>query len=99
MDIFKLFFNHDQRLDKLAPRNANKTNTEPESTLADFMSPQPTYSKFYITGTRLEEEQFGLNRLEKAGQIIRQLSKVFSGHNIHLQKGTYKSLPQALEDV
>jgi len=99
MDIFKLFFNHDQRLDKLAPRNANKATSEPEGTLADFMSPQPTYSKFYITGTLLEEEHFGLDQLEKAGHVIQQLDSVFAGHQIHSQNGTYKRLPQALEAV
>src|SRR5699024_5030243 len=99
MDIFKLFFNHDQRLDKLAPRNANKATSEPEGTLADVMSPQPTYSKFYITGTLLEEEHFGLDQLEKAGHVIQQLDSVFAGHQIHSQNGTYKRLPQALEAV
>ena len=92
MDIFKLFFNHDQRLDKLAKRNANKTKDEVEATLSDFMNPEPTYSKFYITGTLLEEEQFGLNQLAKSKKVISQLDSVFSDQRIFSPKGTFDSL-------
>lgn len=80
MDIFKLFFNHDQRLDKLAKRNANKTKEEVEASLEDFMNPDPTYSKFYFTGTKLKEEQFGLNILDHYEHIITNLEEVFAGH-------------------
>ncbi|MGM0546979.1 MAG: hypothetical protein ACQEST_09665 [Bacteroidota bacterium] len=77
MDIFKLFFNHDLRLDKLAKRNVNKTKEEIEATLQDFMQPDPTYSKFYITGTQLEKEKFGINLLSKAEGVINALDSVF----------------------
>lgn len=96
MDIFKLFFNHDQRLDKLAKRNANKTPEEVEATLADFMKPDPTYSKFYITGTRLEEEKFGLNTLKKSSAIISQLDNIFESKNIYTSTGSFDSIPKAL---
>ncbi|HET6528902.1 MAG TPA: hypothetical protein VFG39_09155 [Balneolaceae bacterium] len=99
MDIFKLFFNHDQRLDKLARRNANKTQGEIESTLADFMKPDLTYSKFYITGTRLEKDQFGLNTLSKSDEVIKQLSEVFEGRAIHSASGNFKSLQKALAET
>ncbi|MCW9708566.1 hypothetical protein [Fodinibius salsisoli] len=96
MDIFKLFFNHDQRLDKLAKRNANKTPEEVEATLADFMKPDPTYSKFYITGTRLEEEKFGLDTLNKGSHIINQLGDVFSDRTIYTSTGSFENLSKAL---
>lgn len=96
MDIFKLFFNHDQRLDKLAKRNANKTQEEVEATLANFMKPDPTYSKFYITGTRLDEEQFGLNTLVKNNQILTQLDKVFSGRTFFTSTASFATLAEAL---
>ncbi len=96
MDIFKLFFNHDQRLDKLAKRNANKTAEEKESSLEDFMAPDPTYSKFYITGTRLENERFGINTLAKYKDVIDQLDNVFSNQTIYSVEGTFESLPNAL---
>jgi hypothetical protein len=96
MDIFKLFFNHDQRLDKLAKRNANKSKEEKESSLKDFMSPDPTYSKFYITGTRLEEELFGLNTLSKTNRILRQLDIVFADRRIYAPSGNFENLSKAL---
>lgn len=96
MDIFKLFFDHDLRLDKLAKRNANKTPEEVEATLADFMKPTPTYSKFYITGTRLEEERFGLNTLTKGEAVIQQTSDLFTHCEITTAKGTCDSLSVAL---
>lgn len=99
MDIFKLFFDHDLRLDKLEKRNANKTEVEKGSSLKDFMSPDPTYSKFYITGTKLKEEQFGLNTLSKSDKIILQLDKVFSDRQIYAPSGDFESLPQALSQT
>ncbi len=99
MDIFKLFFNHDQRLDKLAKRNANKTKEEVEATLDDFMSPDPTYSKFYITGTRLDNEKFGLNTLAKADQVLKKLGKVFEDYTIFSDSNDFQTLPMALESI
>ncbi|WP_205720226.1 hypothetical protein [Fodinibius halophilus] len=99
MDIFKLFFNHDQRLDKLAKRNANKTKEEIEASLADFMSPDPTYSKFYITGTRLENEQFGLNTLSKYEAVVQQLNRTFTDRTIHTALGRFDSLPKAINNI
>lgn len=96
MDIFKLFFNHDQRLDKLAKRNANKTTKEKESSLEDFMAPDPTYSKFYITGTRLEDERFGINTITKFKDVIDQLDTVFTDRTIYTYEDTFDSLPRAL---
>lgn len=97
MDIFKLFFNHDQRLDKLAKRNANKTEEEVEATLKDFMKPTPTYSKFYLTGTRLEEEQFGINILTNFENILNALEDVFSDHNFTINTATEPTLTKALQ--
>jgi hypothetical protein len=96
MDIFKLFFNHDQRLDKLAKRNANKTKAEIEATLADFMKPSLTYSKFYITGTRLGDERFGLNTLAKSDEIVHQLDETFGNRSIRSASGNFNSLSDAL---
>ena len=96
MDIFKLFFNHDQRLDKLAKRNANKTKEEVEASLEDFMKPDPTYSKFYLTGTKLEEEQFGLNILDHYEQIMTNLEEVFAGHAFITAQKSFDSFKSAV---
>lgn len=100
MDIFKLFFNHDLRLDKLAKRNANKTTEEVEATLEDFMQPDPTYSKFYITGTRLEDEKFGIDILSKSDQILRNLGSTFSNHQItSTSNQSFDLLSKGLETI
>jgi hypothetical protein len=101
MDIFKLFFNHDQRLDKLAKRNANKTKEEKEqqSSLEDFMKPDLTYSKFYITGTRLEDERFGLNTLEKVKEVLDQLGSVFDDKAIYSSHQSYHTLSTAVANT
>lgn len=99
MDIFKLFFNHDQRLDKLAKRNANKTKEEVEATLQDFMKPTPTFSKFYITGTRLHEEKFGINQLEKYDLILEKLDDIFSEKHISNAGTAFPQLSDAIANT
>ncbi|MEL7835237.1 hypothetical protein [Fodinibius sp. Rm-B-1B1-1] len=100
MDIFKLFFNHDLRLDRLAKRNANKSKEEVEATLQDFMHPDPTYSKFYITGTSLDDEKFGINALSKSKDVLDQLNKVFNNQSIiSTNNKSFPSLPRAFENI
>lgn len=99
MDIFKLFFNHDQRLDKLAKRNANKSPDEIEATLDDFMTPTPTYSKFYLTGTLLEEEKFGLDTLQKSTEVIQKMDEVFSPYTFLLDGNTADRFSQLLPNA
>lgn len=99
MDIFKLFFDHDLRMDKLSKRNANKTQQEVEATLQDFMKPAPTYSKFYLSGTRLKEEKFGLNVLETWPAIRNQLEQVFDKKIFFLDGQTFTSLSQTLSNA
>lgn len=98
-DIFKLFFHHDQRLDKLAKRNANKTPEEVEATLADFMKPDPTYSKFYLTGTDLEQERFGLDQLTEYEKVIEALEKAFDDKKVCTASGSVASISEALQKL
>ncbi|MTI86828.1 MAG: hypothetical protein FH748_02540 [Balneolaceae bacterium] len=95
-DIFKLFFHHDMRLDKLAKRNANRTKEEVEATLADFMKPDPTYSKFYLTGTDLANERFGLNTLTHYQQVLSALEQAFDSVSYFTAKQKYNSLNEAI---
>lgn len=74
MDIFKLIFEHDLRLDELRERHLDRNIQEVTTTIEDFMKPDPTYSKFYISGTVLEEEKFGLNRLQNYPEVMKALS-------------------------
>src|SRR5699024_1145599 len=96
MDIFKLFFTHDLPLDQLASKDGKQPKNRATDELSAFTSPQFTYSKFYITGTLLQEERFGLNQLEKVGPILQQLDQVFSKRKIYCQNGSYNSISSAL---
>ncbi len=99
MDIFKLFFNHDQRLDKLAKRNANKTKEEVEASLQDFMTPSPTFSKFYLTGTRLIKEKFGMNVLAKYDRVLENLDSTFEEQAIRNTSHKYENLSEAIHET
>ena len=98
-DIFKLIFQHDQRLDKLAERNTRENPKKMESTLADFMKPDPTYSKIYLTGTDLENERFGLNMLSAYDEIIAALEIAFPDKNIFTYKTQFPSIQKAIHDL
>ncbi|MCP9290835.1 hypothetical protein [Gracilimonas sediminicola] len=95
-DIFKLFFHHDQRLDKLPERTPNKKSDEMESTLEDFMKPDPTYSKFYLTGTDLAQERFGLNMISGYEKVIAALEKAFPDENVFTANGKATSISNAV---
>lgn len=71
MDIFKLFFNHDLRLDQFG----DDSSPQEKGTLEDFMTPTPTYSRFYLAGSRIENEQFGLSTLNHLEDVFEQLEE------------------------
>lgn len=98
-DIFKLIFHHDQRLDKLAERNTRDNPKEMESSLEDFMKPDPTYSKFYLTGTDLANERFGLNTLSAYIEVIAALEVAFPDKNIFSYKTQFPSIKNAIQDL
>lgn len=75
MDIFKLFFNHD-----LPIRHETEST---EKRVEDFMSPTPTYSKFYITGTRLDKNEFGIDVLSKSPSLLSAMDDIFAEKWIH----------------
>lgn len=98
-NIFKLIFQHDQRLDKLAERNTRDNPKKMESSLEDFMKPDPTYSKFYLTGTDLANERFGLNMLSAYEEVIAALETAFPDKNIFTHKTQFPSLQKAIQDL
>lgn len=96
MDIFKLIYQHDIRLDQLRERQTNRSVQETSATIEDFMRPDPTYSKFYITGTVLDKELFGLNRLDTYSNVEEALTEALAGYNLFF-KGNIIPLSEALE--
>ncbi|HET8865470.1 MAG TPA: hypothetical protein VFM80_07205 [Gracilimonas sp.] len=98
-DIFKLIFHHDQRLDKLAERNTRDHPKQMETTLDDFMKPDPTYSRFYFTGTDLANERFGLNMLAAYDEVINALEVAFPSKNIFTYQTQFPSIQKAIQDL
>ena len=98
-DIFKLIFHHDQRLNKLADDTPAENPKKMNSTLQDFMTPDPTYSRFYFTGTDLANEQFGLNNLSEFDEIILALDTAFNDKNIFTHQDQHASIKEALQNL
>ncbi len=97
--ILKLIFHHDQLLDQLQDRNANRTKEQIESTLADFMKPDPTYSRLYFTGTDLDEEKFGINVLSEYDGFISALEEGLETKNYQTHSGNFDSLDEAISSL
>lgn len=87
MDIFKLIFEHDLRLDKLRERHTDRSSQEVGSSIEEFMKPDPTYSKFYMSGTVLDKEQFGLSCISKFNGIVKALEMSFEEYRIFNRVG------------
>lgn len=96
MDIFKLIYEHDLRLDALRERHLDRSEQETSTSLEDFLKPDPTYSKFYITGTDLANRQFGLNCLKNYLEVSSALELAFDGKHLFL-KGNPVKLDHFLE--
>jgi hypothetical protein len=77
MDIFKLIFHHDLLVEQLEGADQNRTIARDALSLEDFMKPMPTYSRFYLSGTALDREQFALSALTHAERVNTQLNKLF----------------------
>jgi hypothetical protein len=99
MDLFKLFYNHDQRLDNLSRSSNEAGRNNPHSSLEDFMSPTPTYSSFYMSGTHFPDEKIGLNQLEKIDQIIDCLNSIFKDYNILSTTRNHFSFDESIRQI
>ncbi len=97
MDIFKLIFEHDLRLDELRDRHLDRDTPEVSPSIEDFMKPDPTYSKFYLSGTIPENPLFGLNRLNHFGKVMNALGEALDTYHIYPEN--YSDLPEAIENI
>ncbi len=93
--ILKLIFHHDQRLDQLTERSDNKI----ESSLEDFMRPDPTYSRLYFSATDLEKEKFGINTLSEFDGFMQALEKGLETNQYYTHSNIYTSLKEASEAI
>ncbi|TNE73837.1 hypothetical protein EP331_03320 [bacterium] len=77
MDIFKLIFHHDLLVEQLSGIDQNRTIAKDVLSLEDFMKPMPTYSRFYLAGSNLVNESFGLSSMESFSNVQGALDAVF----------------------
>lgn len=95
MDIFKLIFENDLRLDALRERHTDRNVQNVSMSIEEFMKPDPTYSKYYISGTVLDQNLFGLNRLANFEHIIHALATALSNYNFYFD-GNIRPLHEIL---
>ncbi|MGF1668860.1 MAG: hypothetical protein ACFCU6_00315 [Balneolaceae bacterium] len=98
MDIFKLIYEHDLRLDALRERHTDRNNPDTLQSIEQFLRPDPTYSKFYLTGTRIDEEKFGLNTLQNSVKIIHALDEALGSKICQTASSRYSSLSEFIFD-
>lgn len=99
MDIFKLIYQHDLLLEHLPPNSDPRNKAKEPMNVTDFMTPDPTYCTYYLTGTRLDEMHFGLNTLTHYHQVIRTLEHMLQSDAFHLsQTHQEQNLTQMMEN-
>lgn len=98
MDIFKLIFEHDLRLDELRERHLDRSTQEVSASIEDFMKPDPTYSKFYISGTLLDRKAFGLNCLRNYPDILLAFKEALIDYHVFLN-GSSVELEEAIKQT
>ncbi|MFU8859481.1 MAG: hypothetical protein ACNA8K_03565 [Cyclonatronaceae bacterium] len=81
MDLFKLLFEHDMLLDEGGSSPAGQV-----ATLEEFLRPQPAFSRFYFSGTVLEERLFGLDQLQHFNEVIQGIDQAL-GKPVYDLKG------------
>lgn len=98
MDLFKLFFEHDLPLNAFSERDTGRSGST-EMSLEDFMKPMPTYSKFYLTGTRLDDERFGLSALDRYKNLLEKLDEIFEDYHLLVSEGEVERFTQVFENL
>ena len=96
-DIFKLIFEHDLRLEQLAGEQDPRRELHRPSTLEEFMKPVQTYSKFYFSGTRLNDadpldSRFGFNVLQRHEELLEGFRRALALHSVHTSEGLHSGM-------
>ena len=105
MRLFKVIFDHDLRLKDLLepPADAQDRNdpnpAQAAASLEEFLKPDPTYSRLYLSGTRLDEELFGFDTLPESGDILGILQRNLPVHTVATAKGPRDPLSKALTEI
>jgi hypothetical protein len=80
MVIFKLIFEHDMVLEQLSKPGTRYVPPK-TSSLDDFLKPQQTYSRMYLSATNLEKQIFGLNHLPRFDEAIKSIDGAIGATN------------------
>lgn len=91
MDLFKLIFEHDLRLDALKERQLDRSAQVVSQSIEEFLKPDPTYSKFYISGTVMadagsgEGHLFGIDQLSRFEEVLDALENGLKEYHVFYQ--------------
>lgn len=83
-DILKLIFEHDFRMEQLSDAFDPRKELRRKSSLEEFMKPVQTYSKFYLTGTKLDNGDFtfGFSALSSFEKLFDLFKKALDFHSV-----------------
>lgn len=82
MDIFKLLFEHDMLLE-----DVTAVRKEQKASLEDFLKPQPTFSRFYFSGTVAGDNLFGLDQLQHFNEVAGAIDSALGWPRYQLRGG------------
>lgn len=100
MDILKLIFEHDMLLEQLSGELDVRNERKRPSSLEEFMRPAATYSRFYLTGTKLDGPLFGLDQIDHADAVLKAISDGLDGLKFNASNGkAYDKLISALDEL
>lgn len=104
MDLFKLLFEHDLRTEDLVTGGSVHEFRRKEASIADFMKPDPTWSRFLFSGTRLTDSpsdpmNFGLSELESFPLLIEKIESGMGEGRYFTRSGRKEELREALEET
>ncbi|MEX2574884.1 MAG: hypothetical protein WD317_11325 [Balneolaceae bacterium] len=99
MDIFKLIYEHDLRMDDLRGRHTDRDSQDLTQSIEEFMRPDPTYSRFYLSGSRLDLNHFGLDTLDGYPAVLDKLRQALSGYRFFTEKGESTDIGEALKET
>lgn len=97
MDVFKLFFEHDLRLEQVSGDINSRDELKRPSTLEEFMKPVQTYSRFYLTGTLFPTQEFGFDRLKHKEAVYQALDSALGNPNLYTPEIPRAGLPELID--
>lgn len=105
MYILKWIFDHDLRLHDLIHPPLSQSGDEPshstnsDRTLDDFLAPDPTYSRFYFSSTKVDAEHFGMSIYPFIESFFQGLESHFGDVSRWTTRGSQSSIYKAFQSL